>query len=93
MSYAPTLLLWLGLAIQGAGVACLAFSGGFGFGLREPSPRELALGGLTLFCLGCIFFAVYAVLERHFLMTAAQLIAALLISFGVVRKPGDRWSR
>ena len=76
---------WLGLAAQGAGAVLLAFSGGFGLGSRKPSPQGIALG-LTLFCSGCVCIAAYAGFERNFLLTGAQLVAAILVSFGVLRK-------
>lgn len=82
-------LPWLGLAFQVAGAVVLAVSGGFGLGVRKFSPRGTALG-LALFCAGCVFMAAYAASESNFLLTAAQLVAAALIGFGVARKARDR---
>ena len=83
------LLPWLGLAAQIAGAVFLAFSGGFGLGTRRYDPRGTAIG-LAFFCAGCVSMALYAVFERHFLLTAAQLVAAVLIGLGVVRKNRKR---
>ncbi len=78
------LLLWLGFASQMAGALALFFSGGLGLG-RPRSSRGTALG-LALFGAGCVSLAVFAVFERHFLMTGAQCLALVLVFAGVARK-------
>ena len=83
------LLPWLGLAAQAGGAVILAFSGAFGLGTRKYEARGAA-AGLALFCSGCVALAWFAVTERHFLLTGIQLVAAVLIGFGVVRKARNR---
>lgn len=83
------LLPWLGLAAQVAGAAVLAFSGGFGLGVRKYEPRGTAVG-LAIFCVGSVSLAAFAVTERNFLLAGIQLVAVSLIGFGVMKKAGGR---
>lgn len=83
------LLPWLGLAAQAAGAVILAFSGGFGLGVRKYEPRGTAVG-LAIFCAGSVSLAAFAVSERNFLLAGIQLVAACLISFGVMKKTRGR---
>ncbi len=96
------LLPWMGLASQMAGAAALFFSGGFGFGPatrracargndRVPSSLGVTLG-LALFGAGCVSLAVFAIFERHFLLTGAQCLAVILVYAGVARKAKERRS-
>ncbi len=53
------------------------------------SARGVAVG-LALFGAGCASLAVFAVFERHFLLTGAQCLALVLVFAGVVRKGKGR---
>lgn len=83
------ILPWLGFAAQAAGAAILAFSGGFGLGVRKYESRGTAVG-LAVFCAGSVSLVVFAVSERNFLLAGIQLVAAFLIGFGVTKKAGRR---
>lgn len=82
-------LPWLGLAAQGGGAVCLAFSGGFGLGTRKFDPKGTALG-LALFCSGCVSFVVFAIAAGDFILAAVQGVAAVLVGLGVARKVRER---
>ncbi len=86
------LLPWLGLFAQIAGALVLAFSGSFGLGARKYSERGTA-AGLALFCAGCVSLAVYAVVYSHYLLTAVQVLAAILVSLGIARKAREKRTR
>lgn len=83
------LLPWLGLASQMAGAGILFLSGGLGLGARVYSPRGSALG-LALFGAGCVSLALFALFERHFLLTGVQFLAGILVFAGVARKAKRR---
>lgn len=78
------ILLWSGILFQGAGLAALARLGAFRpGGLGKGSPAVPRARGLPLFLAGAGAVAVFAVMERHFLLVAAETVAAFLVCMGV----------
>ena len=79
------LLLWPGILFQGAGLAALARLGAFRPGAKggTGSSPFLRACGLPLFLAGAGAMAVFAVMERHFLLVIAEAAAAILVCMGV----------
>lgn len=57
----PTLLLWIGLAIAGGGVAAVVFGAVV---LETPFGSFLMVGGLILICAGLVMWALGLVIRK-----------------------------